>query len=54
MENKPVMIRAVKIFAETRLDFVDCILAAHHGVNGAEVFTFDKKLANQLKREETL
>lgn len=54
MENKPVMIRAVKIFAETHLDFVDCILAAHHGVNGAEVFTFDKKLANQLKREETL
>lgn len=54
MKNKPVMIRAVKIFAETRLDFVDCILAAHHGVNGAKVFTLNEKLANQLKREETL
>ena len=52
MERKPVMFRAVKIFAETKLDFVDCILAAHHSLENVEVFTFDKKLINQLKREE--
>ncbi len=52
MERKPVMIRAVEIFAETKLDFVDCILAAHHSLENAEVFTFDKKLINQLKQEE--
>lgn len=52
MERKNVMIRAVEIFAETHLDFVDCILAAYHSVNNVEVFTFDKKLNNQLKREE--
>ena len=52
MERKDVMIRAVEIFAETHLDFVDCILAAYHSVNKVEVFTFDKKLNNQLKREE--
>lgn len=52
MERKPVMIRAIEIFAETKLDFVDCILAAYHALENAEVFTFDKKLINQLKREE--
>lgn len=52
MERKNVMIRAVEIFAETKLDFVDCILAAYNELENAEVFTFDKKLNNQLKREE--
>ena len=52
VERPAVMFRAVEIFAETKLDFVDCILAAHHALENAEVFTFDKKLVNQLKREE--
>ena len=52
VEHPAVMNRALEIFNDTRLDFVDCILAAHHGVNKLEVFTFDKKLNNQLKREE--
>lgn len=52
MERKPVMIRAVEIFAETNLDFVDCILVAYHELENANVFTFDKKLKNQLEREE--
>ena len=52
MERKNIMIRAVEIFAETKLDFVDCILAAYHDVEGANVFTFDKKLKKQIEREE--
>lgn len=52
MERKAVMIRAVEIFAETNLDFVDCILAAYHELENAAVFTFDKKLNKQLKQEE--
>ncbi len=52
MERKNVMIRAVEIFAETKLDFVDCILAAYHDVEKANVFTFDKKLKKQIEREE--
>ena len=52
MERKAVMIRAVNIFAETKLDFVDCILAAYHELENAEVFTFDRKLKNRLKRED--
>lgn len=52
VERPVVMFHAVEIFAETKLDFVDCILAAYHGINKVEVVTFDKKLNNQLKREE--
>lgn len=52
MERKAVMIRAVEIFAETKLDFVNCILAAYHELENIDVFTFDKKLNNVLKREE--
>lgn len=52
MEHKTVMIRAVEIFAATKLDFVDCILAAYHDIDNAEVFTFDKKLNKQLKQED--
>ena len=52
MERKAVMIRAVEIFAETKLDFLDCILAAYNELENINVFTFDKKLNNVLKREE--
>ena len=52
VERPHIMFRAVEIFAETKLDFVDCILAAYHALENVEVFTFDKKLNNQLKREE--
>ena len=52
VERPDIMSRAVEIFAATKLDFVDCILAAHHSVDNVAVFTFDKKLNNQLEREE--
>ncbi|MBR4151831.1 MAG: PIN domain-containing protein [Selenomonadaceae bacterium] len=52
VERREVIFRAIKIFAETKLDFVDCILAAYHDVENAEVFTFDKDLNKVIKREE--
>ena len=52
VERREVIFRAIKIFAETKLDFVDCILAAYHDVENAEVFTFDKDLNKIIKREE--
>lgn len=42
--DKSVMENALKYFAETKLDFVDCILAAYHSTNGEDICTFDKKL----------
>ena len=50
--HKAVMIRAAKLYAEKNLDFVDCLFIAYHELENMEVFTFDKKLNNQLEREE--
>ena len=40
---------AVDVYADTTLDFVDCLLIAYHVLGKEDVFTFDKKLANHLK-----
>ena len=52
VEPREVIFRAIKIFADTKLDFVDCILVAYHDVENIDVFTFDKDLNKQLKRED--
>ena len=39
---------AVDVYADTTLDFVDCLLIAYHVLGKEDVFTFDKKLANHL------
>lgn len=39
---------AVDVYANTSLDFVDCLLIAYHTLNKEEVFTFDKALARHL------
>lgn len=49
IEHKNTIIEAIKIFSETNLDFVDCILIAYKNIENAEVFSFDKKLNNKLK-----
>jgi predicted nucleic-acid-binding protein len=40
--------KAVDLFATTRLDFVDCVLAGYSNVRGCEVCTFDQALRKQL------
>jgi len=40
--DKYILIKALEIFAQKKLDFVDCLLCAYAGVD--EVLTFDKKL----------
>ena len=49
VEHQDTICRAIEIFSETNLDFVDCILIAYHEVEGMEIFSFDKKLNNRLK-----
>jgi len=39
---------AVDVYADTSLDFVDCLLIAYHVLGKEDVFTFDKKLASRL------
>ena len=37
-------IQALRLFGETKLDFVDCLLAARAKARKADLFTFDKEL----------
>ncbi|HAL18813.1 MAG TPA: PIN domain nuclease [Spirochaetaceae bacterium] len=48
LERSDIMLLAIKIFSETRLDFVDCVLIAYHQIDGVAVFSFDKKLTRLL------
>ncbi|MCD8022058.1 MAG: PIN domain-containing protein [Lachnospiraceae bacterium] len=52
LENKELYREALTIFAETSLDFVDCILIARQIILGDEIVTFDKKLNNALDRRK--
>ena len=47
VENGPIVSFAVRLFAEnTKLDFVDCILAGYQKIAGCSIFTFDRDLKN--------
>lgn len=46
--DQETMRQALRIYAETSLDFVDCILLAYNKTSGAKIATFDKKLKNKL------
>lgn len=45
-----VYCKALTLFAERKLDFVDCILIARHRLLGEEIFSFDKKLNRHLEQ----
>ncbi len=42
------VIYALDLYAQTSLDFIDCLLVAYHELNSETVFTFDKKLNRYL------
>ena len=48
IENSDCVVHAIDLFANTSLDFVDCLLVAYHILNNETVFTFDKKLNKHL------
>ena len=49
IENTDCILYAIDLFSRSSLDFVDCLLAAYHSLNGETVFTFDKKLNKYLQ-----
>ena len=49
IEDKQAMIETLKIFSESSLDFVDCVLIGRNHILEEEVFSFDKKLNKHLK-----
>ena len=46
--NKLAIAYAFRLYGRTSLDFVDCLLAGYHHMNGEEVVTFDEKLHKAL------
>ena len=51
-ERPEVLKSGTEFFRDTKLDFVDCILAAYHLHEGHEICTFDKKLKKLIKRKD--
>lgn len=51
--DSDVMSHAFSYYAQTKLDFVDCILAAQHTVNGVEIISFDKRLTNFIHKMDS-
>ena len=45
-EDKNILKQALIFFEQTKLDFVDCILASYNFIENKEITTFDKKLNN--------
>jgi predicted nucleic-acid-binding protein len=50
LENKRVVIEALKKYSEIKLDFVDCLLYAYYKVNSDKIYTFDKKLNREIEK----
>ena len=44
VERKAVMVHAVEIYADSNMDFMDCILVAYYDIENIRVFTFDPQL----------
>lgn len=49
-QNQQVVRKCLQYYAERSLDFVDCLLAAYHVIEGHDVCTFDKKLCKLMER----
>ena len=49
IENPEFLKKAMEIFADFSLDFVDCLLIAYNKVLDIDVFSFDKKLNKKLE-----
>ncbi|GGI46284.1 hypothetical protein GCM10008018_16350 [Paenibacillus marchantiophytorum] len=48
--DRNILIEALKVYSEIKIDFVDSLLFAYSKIGGHTVFTFDKKL-NQMLNE---
>ena len=48
VSDKPVILEALRIYSDSSLDYVDCVLIARARILNETVFSFDKKLNAQL------
>ncbi len=51
VSERPVVLKTgLELFKNTKLDFVDCLLAAYHKEENYEICTFDKKLNKLIEK----
>lgn len=48
ISHKAALNYALQLYALRKLDFVDCLLAGYHHIDGIEIMTFDMKLQKVL------
>jgi predicted nucleic-acid-binding protein len=51
LDGADIVAKSLELFAESGLDFVDCVLAARAVCNGVEIATFDKKLIKLIYKQ---
>ena len=51
-QNQEAVRKCLELYSAIALDFVDCLLAAYHVVEGHEICTFDKKLRKVIDRAD--
>lgn len=44
INDKPSMIKALALFTQSNLDFIDCLVKAYSELNNLKLLSFDKKL----------
>ena len=49
--HKAVIQYAFRLYKNRKLDFVDCVLAGYHYMDGMDVVTFDGKLQKALMND---
>lgn len=50
LSHKAAIAYACRLYGQRSLDFVDCLLAGYHHIDGTEISTFDEKLERVLLR----
>ena len=50
VSNEMLLRDALLFYAQTKLDFVDCLLAAYYSVENHQIGTLDKKLNNFISQ----
>jgi predicted nucleic-acid-binding protein len=51
VERSNLVAFGAKVFASTKLDFIDCLLAGYQKHTGCRIITFDKDLKRQLESQ---
>ncbi len=49
VERKEQIKKTLKLFRETKLDYIDCLHLAGYSLSGEDFFSFDKKLMHEKK-----